>query len=366
MNTFFNRKPRKKTRRVVIGSTALGGTEPVRIQSMCSTKTDDTASTIAQIKTLQTAGCEIIRVAVPDMRSVHALRAIKRAIRIPLVADIHFDHRLALGAIRQGVDKIRINPGNIGSESKMREIIIKAKEHSTAVRIGVNAGSLKILRAGGSWRNMGHACRAQQMVREALEHIALCEKLKFKQLVISLKSSDIETTMAAYRLMSRRCSYPLHIGITEAGSLVPGIVKSTFGIGGLLAEGIGDTIRVSLTDDPVYEVKAAREILRALTIRSWGPEIISCPTCARCDVNMTRTVHQLENAIDEMQAKKIKMRARKIAVMGCVVNGPGEAKDADIGIAGGKNTGLLFRNGKPVRKIPPGKWVSAIVKELKI
>ncbi|MFH1378670.1 MAG: flavodoxin-dependent (E)-4-hydroxy-3-methylbut-2-enyl-diphosphate synthase [bacterium] len=351
------------THNVHIGNRIIGGNMPILIQSMCSTNTADVKATITQIHRLEKAGCEIIRIAVPDMQAVKAIPNIKKAIRIPLAADIHFDHRLAVASVKHGVDKIRINPGNIGGEKKIKEIVSACKDHNTAIRIGVNAGSLKYLKDHSSlWRRLPVNKRAGHLVQEALEYISLIESMGFKSIVVSLKAADITTSTAAYRLMSTKTSYPLHVGITEAGSLIPGIVKSTIGIAGLLAEGIGDTIRVSLTADPVYEVKCAKEILKNLKLRTFGPEIISCPTCARCKTNIIKVVHNLESQVEKLQEKKVKFYAKKIAVMGCMVNGPGEARDADIGIAGGKGTGLLFKNGKAFKQIQEKQWVSEILK----
>lgn len=354
----------KNTRKVRIGNVVVGGGEPVRIQSMCSTDTSDIRATVKQIKQLESAGCEIIRVAVPNKKAVQALRTIKQSIKIPLVADIHFDYRLALASIRQGVDKIRINPGTIGSKKNIKEIIAACKDHNVAVRIGVNAGSLIFLKKSDAWRTMNTHERAQQMVREALGFIDLVASYDFHNIVVSLKAADIDTTVSAYRQVSTKTPYPLHLGITEAGTLIPGIVKSTIAFGGLLSKGIGDTIRVSLTDDPVYEVKAAKEILRALNMRSFGPEIISCPTCARCKINITRVVNQLEQAIDTLNVHQAMRKPIKIAVMGCAVNGPGEARDADIGIAGSNGMGILFKHGKAIKKVPEKQWVKEILKEI--
>ncbi|MBD3271354.1 MAG: flavodoxin-dependent (E)-4-hydroxy-3-methylbut-2-enyl-diphosphate synthase [Elusimicrobia bacterium] len=352
------------TIKVPVGKLTIGGNQPIRIQSMCSTRTHDLNRTIKQIHVLERAGCEIIRVSVPDAESVRALRKIKRAIAIPLVADIHFDHRLAVAAVKQGVDKIRINPGTIGSDRNVRDVISACRDHGVTVRIGVNAGSLKFLKTGQAWNTLKPEQRARHMVAEAGEYCSFCERMNFKQIVVSLKAADIETTVAAYRMMHRQSRYPLHLGITEAGSLIPGIVKSTLGLGKLLSEGIGDTIRISLTADPLYEVKTGWALMQALKLRFRGPEIISCPTCSRCSIDLIKTVEQLETMIDRKLERGEKIKVKKLAVMGCVVNGPGEAKDADIGIAGGKNTGLLFKKGKPVRRVPVKRWIHEIMKEL--
>jgi len=317
----------------------MGGGAPISVQSMTKTDTQNVSDTIKQIKRLQNAGCDIIRVAVPDMKAALALSKIKREIEIPLVADIHFDYRLALKAIDSGVDKLRINPGNIGAEWKVKEIVEAAKDRKIPIRVGVNAGSLprdllaKYKKASPS-----------ALVEAALRQIRILEDLNFDDIVISLKSFDVPTTVEAYQIISKKTNYPLHLGITEAGLPQSGSVRSALGIGILLAFGIGDTIRVSLTGDPTEEVKVGYEILKSLNLREHGPILVSCPTCGRCEIDLISLTKKVERKV-----KNIRLPL-KIAVMGCVVNGPGEAKDADLGIAGGKGYGLLFRKGKVVGK----------------
>ena len=318
----------------------MGGGALISVQSMTKTDTRNVSDTIKQIKRLQNAGCDIIRVAVPDMKAALALSKIKRAIQIPLVADVHFDYRLALKAIDSGVDKLRINPGNIGAEWKVKEIVKAAKDRKIPIRVGVNAGSLprdllaKYKKASPS-----------ALVEAALRQIRILEDLNFDDIVVSLKSFDVPTTVEAYQIISKKTNYPLHLGITEAGLPQSGSVRSALGIGILLASGIGDTIRVSLTGDPVEEVRVGYEILKSLNLREHGPIIVSCPTCGRCEIDLISMTKKVERKVRNIRAPL------KIAVMGCVVNGPGEARDADLGIAGGKGYGLLFRKGKVVGKV---------------
>lgn len=352
---------RTKTRKIRIGRETIGGGSPVLVQSMTNTETSDVRSTVAQIRRLEDVGCEIARVAVPDMEAALKLGAIKRQISIPLVADIHFDHRLAVEAVRQGVDKLRINPGNIGSPEKVEAVVSAAKKAGIPIRIGVNAGSLKAVRNAH-----GAGERAARLVDAALEHVKLLEKHEFRDIVVSLKASDIATTVEAYKLFAEKRNYPLHIGITESGSIFRGTIKSSAGLGILLYEGLGDTIRVSLTSDPEEEVKVAYQVLQSLGLRSTGVEIISCPTCSRCDVDLIKIVNELECKLAPVIKTTSGMKGKpiKVAVMGCVVNGPGEATEADIGIAGGKNTGLLFVNGKTVGKVAPSKWVPTLLEHI--
>ena len=326
---------------------------PITVQSMTTTSTADVEATVAQIERLQQAGCEIVRVAVPDQKAAEAIATIKSRISIPLIADIHFDHRLALAATRAGADALRINPGNIGSAKKVQAVVDCAAEAGIAIRIGVNSGSLekKVLKKY-------NGVTAEAMVESALGHIHLLESYGFDQIKVSLKASDVPRTIEAYRLLSSQTDLPLHVGVTEAGSLYSGIVKSSLGIGTLLAEGIGDTIRVSLTRDPVEEVRVGYEILKALGLRQRGPEIISCPTCGRCNIELFDIVAQVEEALLSCT------RPIKIAIMGCVVNGPGEAREADIGIAGADGRGVLFRKGKIVKKFPQGKLVEVLLAEV--
>lgn len=322
-----------------MGSIAIGGGAPISVQSMTKTDTRDVSATVRQIKRLQRAGCEIIRVAVPDKEAVSVLPKIKKRITIPLVADIHFDYRLALNALDAGVDKLRINPGNIGADWKVREVVKAAKEKKTPIRVGVNAGSLP-----RDLRRKHKGATAAALVEAALRQVGILEDLNFDRIVIALKAFDVPTTIEAYKLMSKKRNYPLHVGITEAGLPLAGSIRSALGIGMLLASGIGDTIRVSLTGDPVQEVMVGYEILKALNLRDHGPIIISCPTCGRCEIDIISMTKRVERAVRGIDAPL------KIAVMGCVVNGPGEARDADVGIAGGRGHGILFRKGEVVGK----------------
>jgi (E)-4-hydroxy-3-methylbut-2-enyl-diphosphate synthase len=308
---------------------------------------------VRQIDELFDAGCEIVRLAVPDLEAAEALRAIKARVKPPLIADIHFDHRLALASLKAGADGLRINPGNIGGVSAATKVVREAETRQIPIRIGVNAGSLskQIL------EKYGHPT-PEAMVESALEHIRLFEELGYERIKVSLKSSSVLTTIAAYELLSRKVDYPLHLGVTEAGTLIAGTVKNTLGIGILLSEGIGDTLRVSLSRPPVDEVRVAYEILRALDLRHRGPEIISCPTCGRCEIDLFRLVSQVEEALAGVRS------APKVAIMGCVVNGPGEAREADVGVAGGRKQGVLFRKGKPVRKIPESDLARELIEEV--
>jgi (E)-4-hydroxy-3-methylbut-2-enyl-diphosphate synthase len=344
---------RHNSRRITLGGVAIGDGAPIAVQSMTNTRTQDVAATVAQIQRLTAAGCEIVRVAVPDEEAAGAIAGIKAQIRIPLIADIHFDHRLAVMAARNGADGLRINPGNIGGRDKVAKVVAVAKERGLPIRIGVNAGSLEknlLKRYNGA--------TAQAMVESALGHVALLEAFDFNQIKISIKASDVPRTVAAYRLLAARTDYPLHLGVTEAGSLYAGTVKSALGIGMLLAEGIGDTLRVSLTRDPVEEIRVGFEILKALGIRQHGPEIISCPTCGRCGFDLFAVVEAVEKAL---LTRPVPL---KLAIMGCVVNGPGEAREADIGVAGGEGKGILFRRGKVVRKVPQEQLVEVLLAEV--
>ncbi len=326
----------KKT--IQVGNVLIGGNHPVSIQSMCNTLTQDTEATVQQIRSLSAAGCEIIRVAVPDSEAAQAISTIKKQINIPLIADIHFDYRLAIASILAGVDALRLNPGNIGSENNVKAVIDYARERRIPIRIGVNSGSLqkdKLEKYGVS---------AQAIVESALEHVAILEKLNYDEIKISVKASSVPLTIESYRLLSSKCPYPLHLGVTESGTEFTGTIKSSIGIGTLLAEGIGDTIRVSLTDDPVKEVLVAKQILKSLGLRE-GLEIISCPTCGRTLIDLINLAKQTEIALKPYENKNI-----TVAVMGCVVNGPGEAREADFGIAGGKGEGLIFQKGKIIKK----------------
>jgi (E)-4-hydroxy-3-methylbut-2-enyl-diphosphate synthase len=344
---------RRKTRQISVGSVKIGGDAPVSVQSMTKTDTRDVRRTVAQIRRLEKAGCEIIRVAVVDQEAARAIEEIKKKIRIPLIADIHFHHRLALEALKAGADGLRINPGNIGGKDRLKAIVREAKERSVPIRIGVNAGSLEkdlLMRFGG--------VTAEAMVESAFRRIDWMEGLGFHLLKVSLKASDVPRTLEAYRLFSMKSEYPVHVGITEAGRGMGAIVKSSIGIGFLLAEGIGDTLRVSLTGDPVEEVRVGYELLRALRIRQRGVEIISCPTCGRCEVDISQIVSKVEKGVQQITTPLT------VAIMGCVVNGPGEAKEADVGIAGGKGAGVLFRKGIVVAKVKEGDFVKALLDEI--
>ena len=344
---------RKKTRQIHIGPVAIGGGAPISVQSMTNTKTTDTAATVAQIRALTAAGCDIVRLAVPDMEAARNLGAIIAAVDVPLVADIHFDYRLAIEAIHQGIAALRLNPGNIGGEENVRAVVREAKQAHIPIRIGVNAGSLdkKILARYGK-------VTAEALVESALQHVRILEAQEFYDMKISLKAHDVPLTLDAYRLMSETVDYPLHLGITEAGTPHTGMIKSAVGIGALLAEGIGDTLRISLTGDPVVEVQVANEILKSLGLREYGPTLISCPTCGRTSIDLPAIAAEVEKKLAGIKAPI------QVAVMGCVVNGPGEARDADVGIAGGRGEGLVFRKGEIVRKVPENQLVSELFKEI--
>ena len=333
------------TKQIMVGNVPVGGGAPISIQSMCNTKTDDIDATVDQILRLEAAGCEIVRVAVPDMAAARAIDGIKSRIHIPLVADIHFDHRLALECAARGVDKIRINPGNIGGEDHVRAVAEACREGRIPIRIGVNGGSLEKELLG---KYGGVTARA--LAESAMGHAALLEKYDFTDICISVKCSSVPVTVEACRLLSERCSYPLHLGVTEAGTPEMGMVKSAMGIGGLLCLGIGDTLRVTLTADPVEEIAAAKKILMAAGLRQEGPNLIACPTCGRTCIDLISIAREVERRLAGC-SKPI-----TVAVMGCAVNGPGEAAAADVGIAGGRGEGLLFRRGSILRKVPRSGW----------
>ena len=344
---------RKKTRPVFVGGIQVGGDAPVVVQSMTCTDTRDVQATVGQIRAMEEAGCEIVRVAVPDMEAAAALADIRKQIRIPLIADIHFNHRLALQAMKNGVDGIRINPGNMGVE-KVKTVIKAAKSRNVVIRIGINAGSLEkelLTKYGGP--------TPDALVESALKSIALFETMDFRNIKLSLKSSNVATMIEAYRAIADKTDYPLHLGVTEAGTPVNAAIKSAMGIGMLLYEGIGDTIRVSVTGSPVLEIGIAYGILRALNIRKIGPDIISCPTCGRCEIDLFKLSEEVEAKLAGLKTYL------KIALMGCVVNGPGEAAEADIGIAGGRGSGLLFKKGQVLRKIKEEEFVPVLIEEIK-
>ena len=343
-----------KTTEVKIGNRVIGGGNPILIQSMTNTKTQDVAATVAQIKELEKAGCDIIRCAVPDMDAAKAISKIKEQISIPLVADIHFDYRLAIAAIENGADKIRINPGNIGSEERIKAVVDAAKAKNIPIRVGVNSGSLEknlVEKYGG--------VTAEGLVESALDKVAIIERLGYDNLVISIKSSDVMMCVKAHELIADKTTHPLHVGITEAGTVKAGNIKSACGLSLILSQGIGDTIRVSLTGDPIEEIKSAKLILRTLGLRKGGIEVVSCPTCGRTQIDLIGLANKVENLVEEFSDLDI-----KVAVMGCVVNGPGEAKEADLGVAGGIGEGLLIKHGEVVKKLPEGELLEALRQEL--
>lgn len=344
---------REHTKVIRIGNKVIGGGNPILIQSMTNTKTNDVAATVAQIHRLEAAGCEIIRCTVPDMDAAVAIAQIKKEISIPLVADIHFDYKMAIAAMENGADKIRINPGNIGSREKVAEVVRVAREHNVPIRVGVNSGSLE-----KELVEKYHGVTAEGIVESALDKVRLIEDLGYDNLVISIKSSDVMMCVKAHELLAGQTNYPLHVGITESGTVTSGNIKSAVGLGIILNQGIGDTIRVSLTGDPVEEIKSAKLILRTLGLRTGGIEVVSCPTCGRTNIDLIGLANQVENMV---QGYDLNI---KVAVMGCAVNGPGEAKEADIGIAGGIGEGLLIKKGEVVRKVPENELLSTLKAEL--
>lgn len=344
---------RDDTKKIRIGDVMIGGGNPIAIQSMTNTRTEDAAATAAQIRKLEAAGCEIIRCAVPTMEAAKALAEIKKQIHIPLVADIHFDYRLAIAAIENGADKIRINPGNIGESERVKAVVEKAKEHAIPIRIGVNSGSLEknlVEKYGG--------VTAEGLVESALDKVELIESFGYDQLVVSIKSSDVMMCVKAHEELAKKCPYPLHVGITESGTLMAGNIKSSIGLGLILNQGIGDTIRVSLTGDPAEEIKSAKIILKTLGLRKGGIEVVSCPTCGRTKIDLIGLANQVEAMVSDIPLDI------KVAVMGCVVNGPGEAKEADIGIAGGIGEGLLIKKGEIVKKVKEEELLEVLRQEL--
>ncbi|MBR1661320.1 MAG: flavodoxin-dependent (E)-4-hydroxy-3-methylbut-2-enyl-diphosphate synthase [Acidaminococcaceae bacterium] len=344
---------RRKTRQIQIGSVTVGGNKPIAVQSMTNTKTQDVNATLQQIRLLAEAGCDIIRCAVPDMDAAFALKEIVKGSPIPVIADIHFDYRLALQAIDSGVHGLRLNPGNIGGTEKVKAVVEAARGRNIPIRIGVNAGSLP----KDLLEKYGHPT-PEALVEAAWRHIRILEEMDYRNIKISLKCHDVPLTLAAYRLLASQCDYPLHVGITEAGTAKSGIIKSAVGIGALLAEGIGDTIRVSLTGDPLNEVKVGFEILKSLGLRTYGPTLISCPTCGRTSIDLEKLANTVEQRLAGIRDPI------SVAVMGCIVNGPGEAREADVGIAGGKGEGLVFRKGQVIKKVPEDCLVNELFKEI--
>lgn len=344
---------REHTRVVKIGDRVIGGGNPVLIQSMTNTRTDDVEATVAQIHRLEKQGCEIIRCTVPDMASAKALREIKRQIGIPLVADIHFDYKMAIAAIENGADKIRINPGNIGGGDRLKAVVDTAKAHGVPIRVGVNSGSLE-----RALVEKYHGVTAEGIVESALDKVHMIEDMSYDNLVISIKSSDVLMCIRAHELLAEKTDYPLHVGITESGTVYSGNIRSALGLGVILYQGIGDTIRVSLTGDPVEEIKSAKMILRTMGLRKGGIEVVSCPTCGRTKIDLIGLADKVEKMTEDFPLDI------KVAVMGCAVNGPGEAREADIGIAGGNGEGLLFRHGQIIRKVPEDQLLAVLREEL--
>ena len=349
----FMEDKRNLTKEVKIGNQLIGGNHPILIQSMTNTKTEDVEATVSQIKRLEEAGCEIIRCAIPTMEAAKALGEIKKRISIPLVADIHFDYRLAIAAIENGADKIRINPGNIGENSRIKAVVDKAKEFQIPIRVGVNSGSLE-----KDLVEKYHGVTAEGIVESAINKVRLIEEMGYDNLVVSIKSSDVMMCIKAHEFISEKISYPLHVGITEAGTLYRGNIKSAVGLGAILYQGIGNTIRVSLSGDPIEEIKTAKLVLKTLGLRKGGIEVVSCPTCGRTQIDLIGLANKVEDLVANIPLDI------KVAVMGCVVNGPGEAKEADIGIAGGKGEGLLIKKGEIIRKVPEDKLLDTLREEL--
>ena len=345
---------RNDTKVIHIGDRVIGGGNPILIQSMCNTKTEQVEETVKQILELEQAGCDIIRVAVPTKEAAEAIREIKKQIHIPLVADIHFDYRLAIAAIENGADKIRINPGNIGSRDRVQAVVDKAKEYGIPIRVGVNSGSLE-----KELVEKYHGVTAEGLVESALDKVHMIEEMGYNNLVVSIKSSDVMMCVKAHELITKQTNYPLHVGITEAGTLTSGNIKSAIGLGIILNQGIGDTIRVSLTGAPIEEIKSAKLILRTLGLRKGGIEVVSCPTCGRTKIDLIGLANRVENMVTEFDHMNI-----KVAVMGCVVNGPGEAREADLGVAGGIGEGLLIKHGEVLRKVPENELLSALREEI--
>lgn len=344
---------REHTKTIQIGNVKIGGGNPVAIQSMTNTRTEDVVATVEQIRRLEAAGCEIVRCTVPSLEAAEAIREIKKQIRIPLVADIHFDYKMAIAALENGADKIRINPGNIGGEDKVKAVVEAARERNVPIRVGVNSGSLE-----KQLVDKYHGVTAQGLVESALDKVHMIEAIGYDNLVISIKSSDVMMCVRAHELLAEKTEYPLHVGITESGTVVSGNIKSAVGLGLILYQGIGDTIRVSLTGDPAEEIKSAKLILKTLGLRKGGIEVVSCPTCGRTKIDLIGLANQVENMVADIDLDL------KVAVMGCAVNGPGEAREADIGIAGGEGEGLLIKKGEIIRKVPENELLGVLREEL--
>lgn len=344
---------REHTKTIQIGNVKIGGGNPVAIQSMTNTRTEDVVATVEQIRRLEAAGCEIVRCTVPNLEAAEAIREIKKQIRIPLVVDIHFDYKMAIAALENGADKIRINPGNIGGEDKVKAVVEAARERNVPIRVGVNSGSLE-----KQLVDKYHGVTAQGLVESALDKVHMIEAIGYDNLVISIKSSDVMMCVRAHELLAEKTEYPLHVGITESGTVVSGNIKSAVGLGLILYQGIGDTIRVSLTGDPAEEIKSAKLILKTLGLRKGGIEVVSCPTCGRTKIDLIGLANQVENMVADIDLDL------KVAVMGCAVNGPGEAKEADIGIAGGEGEGLLIKKGEIIRKVPENELLGVLREEL--
>ncbi len=344
---------RRKTSTVMVGDIPVGSEHPITIQSMTNTKTENVDATVEQIRGLEAAGCEIVRVAVPTFEAAEAIKEIKKKVQVPIVADIHFDYRLAIAAMENGVDKIRLNPGNIGSDERVRKVVEVAKHYGVPIRVGVNSGSL----SKDILKKYGHVT-AEGLVESALEHVRLLEKYSFEDMIVAIKSSNVQMTLKAFELMGKEVPYPYHIGITEAGTQFSGTVKSSIGIGHLLLNGYGDTMRVSLTSDPVNEVKVAKEILSTLELRTFGIKVISCPTCGRTNVNIEKMAEAVQEKYGHINADI------SVAVMGCVVNGPGEAREADLGIAGGLGEGLIFKKGEVLKKVKEEQLLEELFMEI--
>lgn len=356
---------RRKTKQIHVGGVAIGGGAPISIQSMTKTYTHDVEATVRQIHRLEKAGCELIRIAVPDRPSAEAIKKIKSSIHIPLIADIHYEHRLALLALEGGANGIRLNPGNLKEKDRIEQVIDAAKAHHAAIRIGVNAGSVDaVYPKEGPLRHEAREAFIQKMIDRALEYLRFFESHHFTELKISMKLSNVQDTVSVYRRMAKECDYPFHLGVTEAGLPRDGAIKSALGIGNLLFEGIGDTLRVSLTGDPVEEIEVAQRILQFLELREFGPELIACPSCGRADIDLIQLVEAAEKRLRELGKSQEKFVGVKIALMGCEVNGPGEAKDADIGIAAGKGQGMIFKKGQMVRRVKESEMVEALVQEM--